>query len=156
MWMDHWRTFRDTENKEWLHWKEEESDDIDMLISNGENKGSKLMCGTGPLRQGKEYRGGISQLTRQHCNRGKENYEKSRKYCGEIRMIRKETVVIKTMKFHARKEVLFNQVSNLAKSKERRFSNSLLKCLLTIPIGKPFQFICSAEAAQLARSHRQT
>lgn len=40
------------------------NDDIDMLISNGENKGSKLICETGPLRQGKEYRRGISQLTR--------------------------------------------------------------------------------------------
>lgn len=58
--MDNSRTFRDIETKEYLHWKEKESADIDILISNKENKGSKLMWGTGPLRQGKEYRRGIS------------------------------------------------------------------------------------------------
>lgn len=35
--------------------------------------------------------------------------KKSRKYCGEIGVIRKETVGIKNMKFHARKEELFSQ-----------------------------------------------
>lgn len=67
--MDNSRPFKDTETKECLHWKEEESYDIDMLISNGENKGNKLMCETGPLRQRKENRRGISQLTRKHCSR---------------------------------------------------------------------------------------
>lgn len=67
-------------------------------------------------------------------------------------MIRKETVGITDMKFHAKKEALFSQGSNLTKSRERRISDSVLKLVLTIPIGKPFQFICSAEASQLARS----
>lgn len=52
--MNNNRPFKDTQTKECLHWKEEESDYIDMLIRNGENKGIKLMCETEPLRQEKE------------------------------------------------------------------------------------------------------
>lgn len=65
--MDNSRPFKDTETKECLHWKEEEPDDIDMLISNGENKGNMFMCETGPLRQGKKKRREISQLTREQA-----------------------------------------------------------------------------------------
>lgn len=65
--MDNSRPFKDTETKECLHWKEEEPDDIDRLISKGENKGNKLMCEPGALRQEKENRREISQMTRKQA-----------------------------------------------------------------------------------------
>ena len=64
--MDSSRHFKDTETKECLDWKEEEPDDIDMLINNGKNKGKKLICEIGP-EAGKESRKEMSQWTRKQA-----------------------------------------------------------------------------------------